>query len=117
MNHGQQMEFSRIVDSLLDAPDDFGRRKEKRHCRSISLQIQPLDHDFHHDGEPFWVISRDVSGRGLAFINSERINHDYLRIGLMEHNVTVIAQVRHSTSIGDHYPLYLIGVEFVVGPE
>ena len=114
---GQLLEFTRIVNTLTHEQNDFGRRRDRRRFRSISLQIQPLDHDFHNEGEPFWVISRDISYRGLGFINSEPIQHDYLRIGLMDHEITVIGQVRHSTSIGDHYPLYLVGVEFLVASK
>ena len=111
---GQLLEFKRLVDDLTHDQRALGRRRHRRRYRSISLKIQPLNHDFHNDGEPFWVISRDISRSGLGFINSEPIQHDYLRIGLLDHEITVIGQVRHSTSIGDHYPLYLVGVEFLV---
>ena len=114
MSHLNRIEeFARIVDSLTNEDPLTNRRSDQRRSRSISLQVQPLDLDFHNDGLPFWTISRDISRRGLAFINSEPVDPDYLRIGLLEHEITIIGQVRHSTSIGDHYPLFLVGVEFV----
>lgn len=89
------------------------QRKHKRQPRSISLSIQPLDLDFCPDGEAFWAVSRDVGNGGLGFINSEPIQHEYVRIGLFEEEATMIARVCHSTSIGVKYPLYLVGVQFL----
>ncbi len=113
----QLVEFHRIVDTLIHNPQELGRRRHLRSVRSISLRIQPLDHHFHPQGPPIWVISRDFSWTGLGFISAEPIPHDFLKIGLLEQDVTVIGQVRHCTSIGDHYPLFLVGVEFLVGTE
>jgi len=115
--HRQILEFKKIAESLIHEQTRYGRRCEKRRSRSISLQIKPLDDDFHDEGETFWVISRDISRRGLGFISAEQIRHEYLRIGLLDYDTTVIAQVRHSTAIGDQYPLYLVGVEFVVATD
>ena len=114
--HTQQ--FANIVAELTQAEDHYHPKRTERRCvRSLSLRIQPLDCELNEDGESFWSRSRDISRRGLAFINSEPFDHEYLRVGLLEHDATVIAIVRHVTSIGDHYPLYLVGVEFILAEE
>lgn len=108
-------EFLSLLAELTSGSDkgDKKRRQNRRNPRSVSLRIQPLDLDFCHDGEPFWAVSRDVSNGGLGFINSEPIQHEYVRIGLFEEEATMIARVCHSTSIGVQYPLYLVGVQFL----
>lgn len=114
MNQLAQIEeFACVVDSLTSIDSKIDSRDQPRRRRSISLQIQPLDHDFQNDGDPFRAISRDVSRLGMAFINLESVDHDYLRVGLLDHDISVIGQVRHCTFVGDHYPLYLVGLEFV----
>ena len=113
MNHSLQIrQFSNIVESLATGGTGTSRRQNNREARSVSLRIQPLNVDFQADGDSFWAISRDISKRGIAFINSEPVTHEFLRVGLLEHDISVIGQVRHCTSIGDHYPLFLIGLEF-----
>ncbi len=46
-------------------------------------------------------------------VYDDPIVHDYVRVMLMEQDVSVIAKVRHSSSIGTQFPLYLIGIEFL----
>ncbi len=93
------------------------KRREERVATSLSLMIQPLDFDFRPDGEPFWALSRDISSRGLGFVNPEPIQHRYVRLELIEHGASTIARVCHSTSIGLEYPLYLVGVQFLTGED
>ncbi|MEM7452717.1 MAG: PilZ domain-containing protein [Planctomycetota bacterium] len=90
-----------------------GRRTEPRSPRSISLRVQLLDEDFHPAGDPFWTVSRDISVRGLGFIIPEPVDHKFLKIGLGENMPMVFSEVRHCTSIGQDYKLYLIGVRFL----
>lgn len=96
-----------------DPPEFRTVRQRQRRPRSISISVQPLDDDFQPDGDQFWVVSRDISTKGLGLICHEAIAHGFVRIGLMNEAVTVIGNVRHSTSIGHQYPLFLVGVEFV----
>ncbi len=77
------------------------------------MQIQPLDLDFQPDGDSFWAMTRDISLRGIGFVNPEPVTHDFIRIGVLDFDKTIIARVCHSTSIGVDFPLFLIGVEFV----
>ena len=103
------------LQNLLDPkPSSFdSRRKHQRIPRSISVSVQPLDEDFQAVGRPFWVVSRDISIRGIGLISYEPIRHDYVRVALLNENVAVFGRVRHNTSIGHKCPLYLVGVEFL----
>jgi hypothetical protein len=100
---------------LIDPePPEFGCvRRQPRTMRSISISVQPLDDDFQPDGDLFWVVSRDINIKGLALICHDEINHGFVRIGLLNQAVTVIGNVRHNTSIGHRYPLFLVGIEFL----
>jgi len=108
-------DFLSLLTELTNASEqNIGkRRKSRREPRSISLRIQPLDLDFCPDGEPFWAVSRDISSGGLGFVNSEPLQHEFVRIGLFDQAATMIARVCHSTSIGVKYPLFLVGVQFL----
>jgi len=88
-------------------------RRYPRQLRSISVSIEPLDDDFQPCEDLFWVVSRDISLKGIGIISHEAIEHDYVRIGLVDESITTIGQIRHNTSIGQRYPLYLVGIEFL----
>lgn len=92
--------------------DGHDYRSHRRTLRSISVSIQPLDDDFRPCENVFWVVSRDVSQQGMGLISHEPFAHKYVRLGLVDEAATTIAEVRHNTSIGEKYPLYLVGVEF-----
>lgn len=104
-------ELQNLIDpefSLLDC-----QRNRDRTPRSISISVQPLNEHFHEQGEPFWLVSRDISVAGLGLVSYEAIKCEFVRIGLLNESVNVIGRVRHNTSIGNKYPLYLVGVEFL----
>lgn len=103
--------FIYIVRHMIDV--DHDRRKNNRVPKRVTLSIQPLNDDFGADGESFLAISSDISRNGISFISDDPIVHEFVRVMLMEEDVSVIARVRHSTSIGTQYPLYLVGVEFL----
>ena len=89
------------------------KRRDVRHTRSISISVRPLDNVLEPCGELFWVVSRDISIRGIGLICNEPIDHQYVEIGLLDDSLTVVGIVRHNTSIGSSYPLYLVGLEFM----
>jgi hypothetical protein len=89
------------------------KRTAIRFPRSLSISVQPLDDDFNPDGESFWLVSRDISLKGIGLISCDPIIHRHVRLGLMDETSTVIGQVRHNSSIGQHYPLYLVGINFL----
>ena len=103
--------FVHVIQHMVDVTDS--RRENHRVPKRLSLSIQPLTDDFGPDGEPFLAISSDLSKRGMGFISDDPMVHDFVRITILERDVSVIAQIRHSTSIGTLYPLFLIGVEFL----
>jgi hypothetical protein len=96
-----------------EPPEFRTARKHPRTTRSISVSIQPLDADFQPVGDLFWVISRDISPKGMGLICHEPFSCDYVRAGLLSEQVTVISRVCHNTSIGEAYPLFLVGIEFL----
>jgi len=90
------------------------KRSEDRMLRSVTVVIQPLDMDFQADGESFHTISRDISSNGMGFICKDPLLHEYIRIAMPEQTqATVIARVCYNLSVGNEYPLYLAGVQFV----
>ena len=105
-------DFYRLVWEL--SKPRYERRTEERIAISVALQIQPLDLDFHPDGEAFFALTRDFSQGGMGFINSEPFDYTFLRLSIPGHvTSTIIGQVCYKLSIGVDQPLYLIGVQFV----
>lgn len=92
------------------------RRRDVRERRSISISIRPLDCNLEPDGDVFWVVSQDISVRGIGMLSHEPFEHEFVLIGLLDSDIQVIGQVRHNTSIGSAYPLYLVGAEFLEQP-
>ncbi len=101
-----------IKTDLARGTDDC-RRQFKRHALRTSLNVQPLTSDFQPDGEPFEAISSDISFRGMAFVYPDPLNHEFVRITFNNYDITAIAQMKHNSSIGVDYPLFLVGVEFL----
>ena len=109
--HSSPQKFVETVRQLLDTDED--RRENDRIPNRLSLSVQPLNDDFGPEGEAFWAISSDISKRGMGFISDDPVFCGYVKVRLAKQDVTVIAKVRHSTSIGTQYPLHLIGIEFL----
>lgn len=110
-SYSSPRQFVHEFRQLIEVVDD--RREFQRIPKRVTVSIQPLDEDFAPEGEPFWAISSDVSQLGMGIVCDDRIFHEYIRLVLVDQEVSVIAKVRHSTSIGTQYPLFLIGVEFL----
>ena len=89
------------------------RRQYKRHAMRTSLTVQPLTDDFKPEGEAFEAVSSDISFRGMAFVFPDPIEHEYIRIKFNNFDISAIAEVKHNSSIGVDYPLYLVGIEFI----
>ncbi len=104
-----------LIHELTTAQDESGKRGNSRQPHSLSLLIQPLDLDFQPIGDPFRVLSRDVSPTGVGFLNLEAVQYEFVRISLVDFNACLVARVRHCSRIGKDHPLYLVGVEFVEG--
>ena len=105
-----------ILNSLCEQSQPAAScREDVRHPKSISVIVQPLDDDFLSDGEPFWVMSRDVSRKGIAFVNVLPTQHQYVRLRMLDYDASAVCRVCHCTAIGDDLPVYLTGVEFLEG--
>ena len=89
------------------------RRQYKRHAFRTSMTVQPLTDDFQPDGGAFEAVSSDVSFKGMAFVSPDPMEHEYIRVHFNNFEISAIAKVRHNSSIGVDYPLFLVGVEFV----
>lgn len=118
----KSQEFFIAAQALCQArsPTSWAKKREQqrrvsRKTRSISISVQPLTDSLDPRGELFWVVSRDISVRGIGLISNEPFEHHYVSIGLLDNDVSVIGEVRHNTSIGSTYPLYLVGIEYVDG--
>jgi hypothetical protein len=113
----QSEQFLLVARALQNLGDSslkqYQERRHQRIPRSLSVSVQPLNEDFQPDGEPFWLVSRDISLTGIGLISLDPIVHRHVRLGLLDENVSVIGEVRHNSSIGTHHPLYLVGVEFI----
>jgi len=109
-------EFFLTAQQLRSGEEPGGARENERNfrrsARSIAVSVQPLDDDFQPCGDRLWVVSRDVSLKGIGLISHEPFSHKFVRLGLMDQVVTTIGEVVHNTSIGGNYPLYLVGVSF-----
>lgn len=104
-----------LIRELTAAQEDSSRRGNSRQPHSLSLMIQPLDLDFQPVGDAFQVISRDISASGVGFLNLEVIPHEFVRVSLIDFNASLVARVRHCSSLGKEHPLYLVGLEFIDG--
>ena len=122
LKHPGKHEFFLVAQELRTirgehSPNRLNDRRNKRETRTISISVQPLDEDFQAVEDPFWVVSRDISPKGLGLICPDAINSEYVRIGLLNEAITVIGRICHNTSIGESYPLYLVGIEFTQESE
>jgi hypothetical protein len=118
LKHPGKHEFFLVAQELRTirgehSPNRRNDRRTKRETRTISISVQPLDEDFQAVEDPFWVVSRDISPKGLGLICHDPIEHEYVRIGLLNEKITAIGRIRHNTPIGETYPLYLVGIEFL----
>ena len=83
------------------------RRSEPRESVAIPVRVQPLDDAYQPLGEPFAVVTRDMSCGGVGFFHTERIDAKWIRICLSTpyHSGTMnlLAHIEHCTRWGDFY--------------
>lgn len=97
--------------------DNGERRKSVRIPRTMSLLVQTLtDDEKDMVGDPFFAISRDVSGGGMGFISPVQIEASVVEVSF--HQLTcrrIVSRVCHSSFCQDdgQQHLYLTGVEFL----
>jgi len=108
-------DVNELIRELTAAQKDSSRRGTDRQPHSLSLMVQPLDLDFQPVGDPFRALSRDISDSGVGFLNLEAVPYEFVRVSLVDFNASMVARVRHCSSLGKDHPLYLVGLEFIEG--
>ncbi len=88
------------------------RRSEGRFLMAVPALVQPLTEDFEPIGEPFSVVTRDISQKGVGLVYSMRVDHRLLalRLTLADEEVNVAVRVRWCQELG---PYYYVGGAFV----
>ncbi|MGA2062267.1 MAG: PilZ domain-containing protein [Thermoguttaceae bacterium] len=91
---------------------DMDRREEERHLMLVSVLAQPVDEQYRVIGEPFALVTRDISEKGIGLVHTEPINDNLLAIqmSLAGEEVNVVVRLLWSKALG---PFHYIGGEFV----
>lgn len=104
---------NRLVNEHIeyDGPE---RRATRREPISVPVEVQGLDGDFRVVGQPFSVMTTDISGGGIGFVHSEPIEFKYIGLKLRVRSgdeFQLVASVRHCTRNDEFYE---IGGRFLV---
>ena len=91
---------------------DVDRREEERHLMLVSVLAQPVDEQYRAIGEPFALVTRDISEKGIGLVHTEPITDNLLAIqmSLAGEEVNVVIRLLWSKALG---PFHYIGGEFV----
>ena len=108
-------DVNELIRELTAAQKDSSRRGADWQPHRLSLMVQPLDLDFQPVGDPFRALSRDISASGVGFLNREAVPYEFVRVSLVDFSASMVARVRHCSSLGKDHPLYLVGLEFIEG--
>lgn len=90
------------------------RRSETRESFSIPVQATPLDEHHVPIGEPFNMVTRDMSTRGVGAFHDKLISHQFLYLEfhspVTRNDFGVIARVEHCTPCGKYF---IVGCQFL----
>ena len=75
--------------------------------------LQELDDDLSSKGKSKWAMSRDISQNGIGFVCAEPIGSQYIRVNIVEDNISVIGIVRHIRQLTTEHEQYFVGVQFL----
>jgi hypothetical protein len=91
---------------------DVDRREEERHPMLVSVLAQPVDEQYRAIGEPFALVTRDISEKGIGLVHIKPIADNLLalQMSLVGEEVNVVVRLLWSKVFG---PFYYIGGEFV----
>jgi hypothetical protein len=100
----------RIRDAHLQ--NDVDRRKEERHPMLVPVLAQPMDQQYRAIGEPFTLVTQDISEKGIGLVHTEPLTDNLLAIhmSLADEDVNVVVRLLWSKALG---PFYCFGGEFV----
>jgi hypothetical protein len=82
----------------------------------MPVLVQPVDERYHPIGEPFSMVTRDVSPSGVGLVHSEPIRHKFLALQMLLNGerVNFVIKVVWNMGLG---PFYGAGGEFVAKLE
>ena len=88
------------------------RRRGNRHVMMVPVVVVGLDDDDQPAGEPFEVISRDVSATSIGLFHFDEIKHDRIAIhmNVADTEVNLIVELKWRRPMG---PFYGSGGEYV----
>lgn len=88
------------------------QRFEARESLVLPVLAQPVDEAFHPLGEPFTLVTRDISPSGIGLVHFRRVNHRLLAIQthLADEEVNLVVEVVWQKAMG---PFEYIGCRLV----
>jgi hypothetical protein len=89
------------------------RRMHLRYPITMPVQVTPLDAEFEPVGEPYQVVSRDISVGGICLYGPQATNHRYLQLeikGPSQERLKVLMEVLRCRQAG---PFFEIGGRFI----
>ena len=92
------------------------RRLEKRNLMVVPVLGRAVDDDYHPIDEPFWLVSRDISSRGIGLVHMDRFEHKLLvlQMAIAGEEVVVVTKIEWQRDTG---PFCSSGATFVAKLE
>ncbi len=88
------------------------QRLEKRNLMVVPVLGRPVDDAYRPIDEPFWLVSRDISSKGIGLVHMDRFDHKLLalQMSIAGEEVVVIGRVEWQRGTG---PFCSTGAVFV----
>jgi hypothetical protein len=88
------------------------RRSDRRHAIVAPVLAQPVDQDLNAVGDPFALVTRDISSKGIGLVHSKSIDQGLLtlQMRLADEDVKLVAEILWCKPLG---PFYYAGGRFV----
>ena len=88
------------------------RRSENRCHMTVPVLVQPVDSQHNATGDPFSVVTRDISPKGVGLMHSEPIDQTLLALQMTfaDEPANLVAEVQWCNELGS---VYYIGCAFV----
>jgi hypothetical protein len=96
-----------VIRQYQDVSPEGYRRADPRETVAIPIRVQPLNDQYQAAGEPFSVVTRDMSCSGIGFFHTQPVALGRIRICLKapasHEEMNLLARVEHCTSCGDFF--------------
>jgi hypothetical protein len=78
----------------------------------VPVLAQPVDEEFNAIGDPFAIVTRDISSKGVGVVHLRPIAHRFLalQMRLGDEDVNLVAEISWCRPLG---PFYYAGGSFV----